>query len=221
MNKTLNIVFLIGANELQEGPKNYRSTILNYKSLCGGSFSGIPIAYVKIPDNNKALLPDVVDFLLDNDVKPIAVEEGFDGRVFPHIERTRDILKIFGNPEIAINDFILFVSNGHTVEAKQFAECLLIGIKILTTNSDIVSVGFENPSVDGRSLGQFIARDSISDRPIIVRTRDMMIAAKLAVDNASQFANATSYQAIGYLLSTFSYHPNRFISFIPQIAYST
>lgn len=221
MNFSLNIVFLIGSAELQDGERSYQKTIINYRRLCGDRFDSIPVAYVKLPENRQELLPNVIDFLLDNDVKPIVELERFEARIFPQEERTKDILKLFSQPEVASNFLTLFVSNGWRINTDRFAEWLITASDVLSNNKDVLSIAFEGAEAQGRQISRaFIIMPSFTSRPVIVRTRDLMLAAKFAVDNVKQFGSISSEQIISHTFSTFSYHPLKFIAFHPQLAYS-
>jgi hypothetical protein len=221
MTNPFNIAFIISSQEIRDGDRSYQKTITNYRLTFGGTFPCIPVAYVKIPEHEKNLLPDIIDFLLDNDVKPIIVEEGFDAKVFPQQERSKDIFKLFSTNDIQNYPYTLFVGNGWLIRTSRDAkECVMAGVLLLSQNKDILSVAFEDTNIKGSEGATFIPNQSLTSRPIIVRSRDMMIASKFVVDNANQLAQLSSEQSISHLFGAFSYHPYKFVSFSSQLAYS-
>lgn len=221
MNNTLSIAFLIGSAELDpHHERSYQKTITNYRLACGGAFNGVPVAYVKLPEKRKDLLPDIVDFLYDSGVKPVVGLEGFDAKVFAQQERVKDIYKLLSHPDVAANAFTLLVTEGRIVSTDQFANCLVNAAALLDTNPDILSVAFEGAGAVGHPAGQFAAFKQLTSRPAIARTRDMMIAAKWAVDNAAQLSGLSSEQALSHMLGTISYHPFKHLAFLPNIGYS-
>jgi hypothetical protein len=217
MNETspFNIAFLISPAELKEGPRNYRGTIDSYKALFG---ERPPIAYIKLPDHQKDMLPDVIDWLLDFDVRPIVVTEGFNALILPQQERTKDVFALFSHSEMARHQYALFVSGGWHVKSDKLERCVGLACSVLEANPSILSVAFEG--VRGGSSDELVVSQSFTSNPVIVRTRDLMIASKLAVDHATQLQQTSSEQAISNMISMFSYNPMRFLSFNSLAAHS-
>lgn len=221
MNHSLNIAFLIGSAELNlDYERSYQKTITSYRLAFGGAFGGVPVAYVKLPENQKDLLPDVIDFLYDSDVKPVVALEGFDAKVFPQQERVKDIHKLLSHPNVTAHAFTLLVAEGRIVSSDQFVNCLTNAAAVLDGNPDILSVAFEGAGAAGHPAGQFVAFKNLTSRPAVVRTRDMMIAAKWAVDNAAQLGGLSSEQSLSHMLGTMSYHPYKHLAFPPNVGYS-
>lgn len=220
MNDSLTIVFLIASSQLKDGERNYQKMIDAYKEACGGAFPGIPLAYIKLPEKETALLPDIIDYLYDNDIKPVVATEGFEARVFPQLERTKDVFKIFSMPSLLQSTYTLFVDGPFRIKTDQLFNHLSSSVSMLTLNPLILSVAFDSSVLKIAGGEQFIVCPSLTSRPIVTRTRDLMIASKLAVDNAAQLQSISSEQAISNMMRLFSAHPYRFLAFNPQTVYS-
>lgn len=213
---TLNIAFLISSAELKNGDRNYRDTISSYKI---GPGAMPPVAYIKLPEHQKDLLPDVIDWLYNNDIRPIVATEGFNALILPQQERTKDILALFSHPEVNRHAYTLFVGGGWKVSTINAFECLDSARSLLATTPSILSVAFESAQAT-TSTNHFLTCPSLTSRPVIVRTRDMMLAAKLAVDNAAQLQALSSEQAISNMMGMFSYSPYKHLCFNPSVAHS-
>jgi hypothetical protein len=210
-----NIAFLISSAELKEGPRNYRGTIDSYKAIFG---ERPPIAYIKLPERQKDLLPDIIDHLYDHDVRPIVAAEGFGALILPQSERTKDIFTLLSHFEMARHQYTLFVSEGWRVQSDKLGHCVGLARAVLEANPGILSIAFEG--MRGGSSDELVISPSFTSRPAIVRTRDLMLASKLAVDNAAQLQQASSEQAISHMMGMFSNIPQRFLSFNSLVAHS-
>lgn len=223
MNPTIcNIAFLISSAELADGPRHYQKTIAAYRAACGGSFAYPPNALIKLPERDKDALPPIIDYLLDNDVRPDVALEGFEGKVFPQLERTKDILKLTMTKDVYVSPFALLVCGGWTVKGQRDLTTFLDAATVcLHGNPSILSVAFEAAHAQGPAMGDlFIGCQSLTSRPVIVRTRDLMLAAKLSIDNAAALQALSSEQAVSHVMGAFSSHPAKHLAFMPELAHS-
>lgn len=218
MNKNLlTVAFFISSDEIAEGERDYKKTITNYRLSLGGKFNPPAVAYIKLPEDHKELLPDIVDFMYDNDVMPIAVSEGFEVKLFPEQEKCKDILGFFNQKELYMSMYTFFVIGGWKVAAEQVGQCVGNAISILESNDEILTVGFMTPNQTGQQVGNFMI-DNFNFRPFIGRTRDIKLVAKFVSATANQFAGATAENAFGAVFNGFSYHPLKFLAYNPQVA---
>ena len=228
MTKTLlNVAFLISAAELDPAsPRFYQHTVKCYHDLFGGFKEGgdiHPVALIKLPRGNKKILGDVIDFLLDHNVRPEIELSGIEDRVFKQAQQVKDMFRLFSCADVVNSNFTLLVREGWWVEAtKDFIALLSHAVDTLESNPSVLSVAFEAVDAKGQRLSEsFSAFPSLTSRPIVTRSRDLLLAAKMGIDHGQQLVNMSAEETLFRMMAMFSYSPAKFLAFNPVIAHST
>ena len=206
----MNIVFLFNAES-----RDYQRVITDYKKKLGPARA---LAFVKCKDNTKSLLPPVIDFLYENDIKPMPFE--IDKAVQMRNEQFHDVAKVFDNSLLHQDPYTFFVTSDRLVNVKQgnLTDCLNIAAQLLHGNKEVLSVDFQPEFTFGsQRLNDLYSRvDGFTLSPAVVRTRDFWIATQLSLNHQNQTFPVVFNQMFGALSNS----QLRYLSFNREIATS-
>lgn len=209
------------------GYSTLATTIKHYKAALGGSldlFAG-RFCHVKVRPSETDRLPDIIDTLLEHEIKPI-VTIGDWARGLSHgVEYLKDQYKTYGTQELHAALYTLFTEDDEPVHLKQgtLAQYLETAINTLANNKDLLTIRFQRDGVSNQTwpVNDLLHRvDTVDFQPSVWRTRDLYLAAKVIQDNAAQLANTQCEAAFRIAADTLSSHPYRYLCFNPAMASS-
>lgn len=228
MNKLpLNIIFFISTSGHFDHLDVYKTTIKHYKAKLGGSLDVFQnaFAHIKVKPNQRDRLPEIIDFLLENNIKPI-VTEGEWSRGLAHGQAyISDIFKVFNTEEVHSAPYSFWVEDDSPINVKQdnLYSYLSTAVSILGSNKDIVNIRFQRDGIQDASqpINNFLNRVETFDfQPNIGRTRDLFLAAKALVDHPATFANVQCEAAFYATSKPLTHSPIGFLCFNPKIVSS-
>lgn len=187
----MNLVFSISPQSIKSGA--YAKTIADYRAKSGGSFAPFSSAFAQVTVDDKASFPDVIDTLLDYDIRPFV----------------GDLHGFLNDNRLHADPYTLIV-RGDTYATSLVS--VAGAVQVLATNKDVLAI--ELPTIIpnfGDRIGSFIKCDSFSFQPSVLRTRDLWIAGQGAAALAHSNPTASQEVLFNHALSTLTSHPLRFL----------
>lgn len=205
----------------------YRTTIKHYKAKLGGSFAAFNkvFAHVKVKPSQTDRLPDMIDYLLSEDIHPI-VTQGDWSRGLDHSRAyLSDMFKVYNTQDLHSAPYCFVVEDDSPINVKMahLYAYLEAGIKVLEANKDILAVRFQRDGVSNPRwpVNDLLDRvDSYDFQPTISHIKNLFLAAKIINDNAQAFESVQCEAAFRMASDTLSHSPYRYLCFNPSLASS-
>jgi hypothetical protein len=207
----LNILFSVDITRLSDN--HLKRSVDTLRAVLGG-FDGIGgvFCHVMVSEANKAQFPDIIDFLYDAGVKPLVSKaDSFD-------------------PYTAMSEKMSFAEldkNAYTLVIAPFTEFDYAAphfnsfhglIEILSQNKDMITIdilGAEQRDQNNQRFGYSIGASPLL--ATLARTRDLYLAAKIALTRKQDFVNIPYNNAFSSILGSFSQSPYRHLGINPFI----
>lgn len=209
------------------GYDTYATTIKHYERALGGNLNVFQqrFCHVKVRPTETDRLPDIIDFLLDHDIKPIVTQGEWTRGLSHGREYLKDMFKVYNTQEVHAAPFTFFTEDDEPLNVKLAAAhtYLEAAINVLNANKDILNVRFQRDGVSNQTwpVNELLHRvDTLDFQSFVARTRDLFLAAKIIQDNARAFENVQCEAAFRMASESLSASPYRFLCFNPSLASS-
>lgn len=223
MKLPLNLVFFLTTAGHFGHLNVYQTTVKHYRAKLGGSLDLFQnrFAHIKVRKAEQDRLPDMIDFLLDNDIKPV-VTGGEWARGLSHgAGILEDVHRVFNREDVHAAPFSFWVESDSPINVKTggtLAEYLSTAVAVVNGNKDILSIRFQREGVGrGTPISDLFDMVSTWDfQPTVARTRDLWLASKIIADHPAQFAAVQCEAAFRAASDTLSYSGARYLCFNPD-----
>lgn len=209
------------------GHSTLATTIAHYRRALGGNLDLFATRYchVKVRPNEQDRLPDIIDTLLDNDIKPIVTIADWNRGLSHGHQYLADQFKVYSTQELHAVPYVFAIEDDSPVHLKQgtLDAFLDAAVNLLAANKDILHVRFQRDGVSNVTQpvnAHLHCVDTTDFQPLVQRTRDLYLITKVLQDNAAQFAQTQCEAAFRMASDTLSSHPYRYLCFNPAIASS-
>lgn len=224
----INLIFSIQPMDIES--VKYKTLIEYYKNLRPDGFDGFynVFAQVNVSENTKKLLPDVIDFLYDNDIHPIVQEVKTTDLLFADASRCRNLYYLFSDKLVSVAPYSIFVNSKTkiTPTISDVHSFVQTAIQLLHNNPELVSVGFV-PHVcnfQKHPVNTYCdaANNFYLDNNPVFRTRDLWLTAYLTLSSFNNMASSGKLdEALSNVLRNFGPNPHKFMYFNPSAAILT
>lgn len=209
------------------GHSTLATTIKHYKRALGGDlnlFAG-RFCHVKIRPTETDRLPDIIDTLLDSEIKPLVTVGDWKRGLQHGGAYLSDMVRTYGDQTIHSTPYTFAVEDDSPIHLKAGAlsQYLEAAVNTLSTNHDILHIRFQRDNVLNvtQPISDLYHRvDTWDLQPLVGRTRDLYLIAKIVTDNARTFENTQCEAALRMAADTLSNHPYRYLCFNPVMASS-
>jgi len=209
------------------GYSTLETTIKHYRSKLNGNLDIFQqrFCHIKVRPDEKNKLPDIIDVLLDNDIKPI-VTEGTWNRGLNHGNAyLADQYKVYSTQELHNIPYVFSVEDDSPIHIKsgQLSQYLEAAVNTLSSNKDILTIRFQRDGVSNQTwpVNDLLHRvDTYDFQPAISHIKYLYLGAKIVNDNAAHFANTQCEAAFRIASDILSNHPYRYLCFNPELASS-
>lgn len=228
MNKLpLNIIFSITPEDIKS--EKYVILIKDYQDKLGNLdiFYGL-FAHVKVSKETKALLPDVIDYLYHNDIRPIVSETKPTDGLFVDIVKCTDLYQSLAEPQLHVAPYTILANSKYTITSttRDLSTFLHAAVSILSANKEVLTVGFlpHVSLIHRKPMNETCdyADVFMLDYPAIFRTRDMWLASYFSMPAFNNQSSSNKFDSVlSNVLKNFGPNPVKFLYFNPSLALLT
>lgn len=224
MSSDINLVFFTSTAGHYSFKDVYRTTILHYKKLFGDDFKGFKkvFAHVKVRPKEEALLPEMIDFLYEQDIQPIVTIGDWERGMSHQHEYLKDLRKVFSDPEVIDSEFLFWVEDDSPLKLKLTADkssyFVMMAMDIMKRNPAILNLRFLREGLESKNkLSDLLSVSNVFDfQPNISRSRDLYVATTIIFNHWDTFKNMQCEAAFRLAMDTLSAHPYRYLTFNPD-----
>lgn len=209
------------------GFDTYKTTVKHYKSKLGGSLNIFQqlFAHIKVKPTERDRLPEIIDFLLENDIKPIVTEGHWERGLSHGHEYLKDQFKVYNTDELHLAPYTFFTEDDEPLNIRQgtASDYITTAINVLASNKDVLNIRFQRDGVQNitNPINNILNRVDTTDfQPFIARTRDLFLIAKGLRDNSEALQNVQCEAAFKIVSDSLSYSPIRHLCFNPALVSS-
>lgn len=172
-------------------------------------------AHVKLSEATKDRLPDLIDVLYDKDVHPLVTKSEkplFLSPLYQDLHTTASFDQIHAAP------YVLLVNGDSPIKSHDdmFLNHVVAAMETLAKNRDVITVDVLSFGTPTQTIFSQMTHSPL--RVTVMRTRDLYLITKLALDNQSQFGSAPYERAFNSVAETLSQHPFRHLAFSAGVA---